>query len=55
MTQSEAPEGTVAIIGHPGNRRLIVKTKMGWWRHVDSGDVVDREDFSAGWDVVTQP
>jgi hypothetical protein len=53
MTQTTAPVGTVATLGHPANRILIVKTSAGFWRYVDSGGIVDGEDFRAGWDIYT--
>jgi hypothetical protein len=55
MIQSEPPYGSVATIGHPGNGTFIVKTSYGRWRRVDSGELVDNEDFRAGWDLVTMP
>lgn len=44
------PRGTVAILGHPGSKILIVKGQADW-RYVDNGEVVDPEDFRAGWDI----
>lgn len=52
MRQSEAPIGTLAIIGHPANQRLIFRSGLGWV-HVHDLSAVDEEDFLAGWDVVT--
>jgi hypothetical protein len=53
MNQHQAPTGTVATLGHPANRCLIVKSTTGRWRYVDTGDLVDDEDFRAGWDIYT--
>lgn len=50
MKPSEAPEGSVAYVGHPGNRILVVKTSFGSWRYVDSGRIVGADGFRAGWD-----
>jgi len=50
MNQNTAPVGMIATIGHPANNVLIVKTSYGFWRYVDSGKIVDDEDFRAGWD-----
>lgn len=49
MNQHEAPAYTVATIGHPANGIAIVKTQQGFWRYVESGEIVDNEDFRAGW------
>lgn len=51
MNQREAPEGTVATLGHPANGVLIVKTDQDFWRYVRNGRRVDDEDFRAGWDT----
>lgn len=54
MTQATAPLGTVATLGHPANRILIVKANdegRGYWRYLHDGSVVDDEDFRAGWDI----
>lgn len=49
MNQHEAPAYTVATIGHPNNGIVIVKTQQGYWRYVESGEIVDSEDFRSGW------
>ncbi|NUS02006.1 MAG: hypothetical protein HOV97_05515 [Nonomuraea sp.] len=49
MNQHDAPAYTLATIGHPANRVVIVKTEQGFWRRVDHGSIVPDEDFRAGW------
>lgn len=51
MTQTSAPDGTMALLGHPSNNQRIVKVN-GNWLYVHSGEIVDPEDFRAGWDVL---
>ena len=51
MNQNTAPAGTLAVIGHPANNIRIVKVGERW-RYVHSGDLVDPEDFRAGWSEV---
>lgn len=50
MTPDEAPLGTVATLGHPANKILIVKGAHDW-RYVHNGLFVKPEDFRAGWEV----
>jgi hypothetical protein len=47
---SKMAKGTVATLGHPDNKILIVKGED-HWRYVDNGRVVSDEDFRAGWDL----
>lgn len=49
MNQHQAPLGMVATLGHPSNKCLIVKAET-FWRYVHSGEIVNDEDFRAGWD-----
>jgi len=55
MNQHEAPAYTVATIGHPGNGIAIVKSQQGFWRYVESGEIVADEDFRGGWEVLGWP
>jgi hypothetical protein len=59
MNQHEAPVGTVATLGHPGNNRLIVKitsTPVEHWVYYDDRNkIVPDEDFRAGWDTIDVP
>jgi len=52
LTQNNAPVGTVATLGHPGNMCLIVRANDGW-RHLGSRfyKMVDPEEFRGGWDL----
>ena len=52
MNQNEAPAGTLAVIGHPANDIRIIKVGERW-RYVKTGDLVDPEDFRAGWDTLS--
>lgn len=49
MKQHEMPIGSVITLGRPGDGRLAVKGENGW-RLLSSGDLVDPEEFRAGWD-----
>lgn len=55
MNQHDAPAYTVATIGDPANKVMIVKTTAGHWVYIDRtgpGHMqieVDDEDFRAGW------
>lgn len=55
MTQGQAPYGTFGTIGHPANKSYIVKTSFERGRRVNTGDLVDDEDFRAGWDILYLP
>ena len=52
MTQTNAPIGTVATLGHPANKHLIVKAEGGW-RSLSGPyfGMIDPEEFRAGWDI----
>lgn len=50
MNQNTAPAGALGVIGHPANNIRIVKVGERW-RYVHSGDLVDPEDFRAGWNT----
>ena len=54
-TQISAPVGSYGTLGHPGNKIYITKTSSGDWRYVDTGHLVEDEDFRAGWDLLYQP
>lgn len=54
-TQTSAPHGSIGTIGHPGNQVYVVKTQLGAWRYVDTGRLVEDEDFRAGWDLLHTP
>jgi hypothetical protein len=47
---------TVITVGNPANDRVAIKlpdvkhASKNRWRDVNSGKIVDREDFRAGWD-----
>lgn len=51
----------VVIWRQPYSRRKlrklqhIAKTSSGDWRYVDTGHLVEDEDFGAGWDLLYQP
>lgn len=50
------PPYTLITVGHPDNGRVACKlpdikhSAKNRWRDVNSGKLVDREDFRAGWD-----
>lgn len=49
LTQSNAPVALVALLGYPDNKRFIVKNQRHEWIDIESGDIIDHEDFRAGW------
>lgn len=49
LTQTSAPVALVALLGHPANEKYVVKTQDGQWRDVETGEVVNDEDFRSGW------
>lgn len=50
MNQHQASVGTVATLGHPANKCLIVKAADGWV-YLHNLQPVEDEEFRAGWDV----